>query len=139
MPVDPLKDYPGYALRRASVAAMAELARKLAVLDLRPTEATVLVVIAANVKITQSELVKMLDMASANMAPLVSRLEARGLIEREPVDGRSQGLSLSTAGHGFVARVKKIIDAHEDGLLAKLPASQRGAFVAALRALWSES
>src|SRR5580704_14952779 len=39
MTIDPLKDFPGYALRRASIAVMVELARRIADLGLRPTEA----------------------------------------------------------------------------------------------------
>ncbi|HKX55834.1 MAG TPA: helix-turn-helix domain-containing protein, partial [Xanthomonadales bacterium] len=92
---DPLENYPGYSLRRASAAAMARLARRFAKLDLRPTDASVLMVIDANPNITQSEISRMLDIASANMAPLVSRLADRGLVERLPVDGRSHGLALT--------------------------------------------
>ena len=139
MSVDPLKDFPGYALRRASATTMSILARKLAALELRPTEATVLMFIDANPNITQSEIARMLDMASANMAPLVSRLEGRDLLEREPVDGRSHGLSLSTAGRALTSRVKKTLNAHEDALLAKVPAAQRSVFLSALRALWADA
>src|SRR6185437_16592952 len=55
MVIDPLKGLPGYALRRVSAAFMAELASRLAVLDLRPAEATVLLVIGVNPGITQSD------------------------------------------------------------------------------------
>ena len=41
LPIDALKDLPGYALRRASSAAMQKLARELAPLDLRPSEARI--------------------------------------------------------------------------------------------------
>lgn len=138
MAIDPLKDYPGYALRRASAATMANLARRLSALDLRPTESTVLLVIDANPNITQSEISRMLDMASANTAPLVSRLEERDLIEREPVDGRSHGLNLTEGGRALAARARRAIDAHEDALMAKVPAAQRAALLSALRALWSD-
>ncbi len=135
--VDPLKDFPGYALRRASSAAMAVLARRLSILGLRPTEASVLMVIQANPNITQSEIGRLLDIAGANMAPLVGRLADRELIEREPVDGRSHGLKLSDAGRALTLRVKKAMTAHEDELVSKIPAPHRAAFLAALHALWS--
>lgn len=138
MPIDPLKNYPGYALRRASAATMEELARRFGKMDLRPTEATVLMVIDANHNITQSEIGRMLDIASANMAPLVSRLADRELVERQPVDGRSHGLQLTSAGRTLTAKIKKAIDTHEKELLAKIPASQRKAFLAMLRSLWTE-
>ena len=64
MVVDPLKAYPGYQLRRASGAQMAVLARRLAVLELRPTEATVLRLIDANPGIKQSAIGRLLEIAS---------------------------------------------------------------------------
>jgi DNA-binding MarR family transcriptional regulator len=139
MTIDPLNDYPGYQLRRASSAAMATLAKRLGALSLRPTEATVLMVIEANPNITQSEIGRLLDIASANMAALVSRLEERDLVGRTPVDGRSDGLGLRAAGRTVTARVKKVLAAHEQTLLSKVPASCRTAFLAGLRAIWEES
>jgi DNA-binding MarR family transcriptional regulator len=136
VPVDPLKDLPGYALRRASSAAMQKLARELAPLDLRPSEVSVLLVIEANPNITQSEIGRMLEIAGANMAPLVSRLEKRELVERQPVDGRSHGLELSAAGRALCVRAKKVMKSHEDNLLARIPQAQRAAFVSTLQALW---
>jgi DNA-binding MarR family transcriptional regulator len=134
--VDPLKDFPGYALRRASAAAMQKLAHGLRRLDLRPAEASVLMVIESNPNISQSEIGRMLDIAGANMAPLVSRLEKRELVERRPVDGRSHGLQLTAAGRALNLRAKKTMQAHEDQLMARIPADTRAAFLTALQALW---
>src|ERR1700756_4418227 len=114
MAIDPLKDFPGYALRRASVATMQRLAGGLQALDLRPSEASTLLVIEANAGITQSEVGRLLDIAGANMAPLMRRLEERDLIERNPVDGRSQALYLSAAGRAVSAKARKIFRAHEE-------------------------
>ena len=135
--VDPLKNFPGYALRRASAASMAKLSRELSSVTLRPSEATVLLVIESNPEITQSEIGQALDIAGANMAPLVGRLAERGVIERRPVDGRSQGLRLTDSGRALAQRVRRIIQTHEDELLAKIPRAQRTSFLECLRALWS--
>jgi DNA-binding MarR family transcriptional regulator len=135
MLIDPLKDYPGYALRRASAASMARLAQRLEPLGLRPAEATVLMVIGANPGITQSEVGRLLEIASANMAPLTSRLGRRALIVRQRVDGRSQALRLSPAGRATTRQVQQIMAAHEAELLARVPASQRRALLHALRML----
>jgi DNA-binding MarR family transcriptional regulator len=136
MVTDPLKDFPGYALRRISADGMAALARRLGVLDLRPTEATVLMIIEANPGITQSEIGRMLDIASANMAPLASGLRGRELIVRERVDGRSHGLRLSETGRKLAQRARKTMVDHENELLKPLSVTQRRAFMAALQALW---
>jgi len=135
--LDPLKSFPGYSLRRASAASMAKLSRELTPVKLRPSEATVLLVIEANPEITQAEIGQALDIAGANMAPLVGRLAERDLIERRPVDGRSQGLRLTEAGRNLLQRVKRIMQSHEDELLAKIPRPQRAMFLECLRALWS--
>jgi DNA-binding MarR family transcriptional regulator len=136
LPVDPLRDLPGYALRRASSAAMQKLTRELAPLDLRPSDASVLVIIEANPNITQSEIGRMLEIAGANMAPLVGRLEKRELVERQPVDGRSHGLELTAAGRALCVRARKVMKSHEADLMAKIPPAQRAAFISMLQALW---
>jgi DNA-binding MarR family transcriptional regulator len=133
--IDPLKSYPGYLLRRASAAAMGRLAKRLKALHLSPTEATVLNVIDANPSANQSDIGRLLDIARANMAPLVSRLAARDLIERQPVDKRSHGLVLTRSGRSLAEKIKKAFAEHEAELLAKIPAPQRAAFFSALRAL----
>jgi DNA-binding MarR family transcriptional regulator len=133
--IDPMSDYPAYLLRRASAMAMGRLAAHLKALRLNPTDATVLNVIDANPNLKQSEIGRMLDIARANMAPLISRLAERDLIERQPVDGRSHGLILSRAGRALIPRIKSAFAEHEDALMKDIPASQRRAFVAALRAM----
>jgi DNA-binding MarR family transcriptional regulator len=132
---DPLENYPGYLLRRASALAMTRLSARLSALELSPTDATVLHVIDANPNVTQSGIGRLLEIASANMAPLVSRLEKRGLIARERVDGRSHGLVLTARGQTLADRIRRIMNTHEAALIAKVPTSQRAAFMAALRAL----
>jgi DNA-binding MarR family transcriptional regulator len=118
---------------------MQKLARELAPLDLRPSEASVLVVIEANPNIKQSEIGRMLEIAGANMAPLVSRLEKRELVERQPVDGRSHGLVLTAAGRSLYLRTRKVMKAHEENLMSKIPPAQRAAFVSMLQALWESA
>jgi DNA-binding MarR family transcriptional regulator len=135
--IDPLEDYPGYLLRRASAAAMADLANRLSVLDLRPAEATVLLVIDANPNATLSDVGRLLRIASANMAPLIARLEARNLIEREPVDGRSQALMLAPRGRSLTLQIKDVVADHEATLIDRIPAGVRDDFLKTLRAIWT--
>jgi DNA-binding MarR family transcriptional regulator len=137
--IDPLNDYPGYLLRRASVFTLARLAQRLKALHLSPTQAAVLCVIDANPNGKPSEIGRLLDIASANMAPLIARLEKRDLILRQPVDGRSHGLSLSRSGRSLAARAKRIMADHEERLMRKIPATQRRAFLAVLRALQKDA
>jgi len=135
--VDPLKDLPGYALRRASAAVMAKLAERLAAVALRPSEASVLLVIDANPGVTQSEIGRLLDIARANMAPLTARLVARDLIVRESAGGRSHGLTLSDAGARLTRKARRIVGELENELLERIPAAQRAAFLRTLKALFT--
>jgi DNA-binding MarR family transcriptional regulator len=85
---------------------------------------------------TQSEAGRLLDIQRANMVPIVSRLEGRGLIDRQKVDGRSQGLHLSAKGDALCAEVREEIEAYELALLAGLPDDMRESAVAVLDAFW---
>lgn len=135
--VDPLKDLPGYALRRASAAIMAKLARRLAALDLRPSEASVLLVIDSNPGVTQSQIGRLLDIARANMAPLTARLAARDLIVRDAAGGRSHGLTLSAPGRRLTQKAQRIVAQLEAELMGRIPAAQRAAFLRTLKALFT--
>ena len=134
--IDPLKILPGYALRRASAAMLADLGGRLAPLELRPTEASILFLIACNPDITQSDIGRTLDIQRANMTPLAARLEERGLINRVPVDGRSQGLVLTAAGEALVAKLRLVIEQHEANLLSRIPEEHRPHILPALQALF---
>lgn len=135
MAINPLKNYPGYALRRASSASLSQLAHRLAPLGLRLGEASVLRVIQANPGIKQSEIGRMLDIVSANMTPLVRKLSKQGWVLREHVDGRSQALRLSETGKRLTARVTQAMTEHEASLMARIPSELRIDFIKALTAL----
>jgi len=137
--VNPLVDLIGYQLRRSSSALMGDLARSLEPYDLRPSEASVLVLIDANPRITQSEIGRILAIKRANMAPLSAALEQRGLIERAPVDGRSQGLTLTAKGSELLKDVRALIVANERRFLGKLDHSERAKLIALLQECWTEA
>ncbi len=132
---DPVRTLPGYALRRVSTAVMARLAARLERLQLRPAEATVLLVIGANPGVKQSQIGRLLDIASANMAPLTARLADRGLILRQAVDGRSHGLRLSETGRRTAQKARKTMEEVEADLLARIPEGDREGFLRGLAAL----
>lgn len=132
---DPLEDLLGYWLRRASTVMMADLGTSLGQADLRPTEATILVLIRANPGLTQSDIGRMLGIARANMAPLIGGLLKQGFIRKSRVDGRSQALALTEAGMAKVNAAQAIIDAHEARFQSKVDAAMLPKMIAALKAL----
>jgi len=133
---DPLSLLPGYAIRRAASALVSDLAGRLSEIGLRHTDASALILIEANDEVTASALGRMLDIQRANMVPLVGRLEAAGLIERKPIDGKSHSLELTTRGKARLAEARAIIDQFEAELLARIPAEHRDHLLPALNALW---
>lgn len=130
-----LIDLPGYALRRASHAMMAELKARLAPIDLRVSEATVLMLLEGQDHLTSSDIGKSLDIQRANMPPLLSRLEDAGLIRRRPLDKKSQAIILTAAGRSRLAKARKITSEFEEHLLSLIPEPHREHFLPALQAL----
>ncbi|KAF0186518.1 MAG: winged helix-turn-helix transcriptional regulator [Hyphomonadaceae bacterium] len=136
MTSDPLTPFFGYALRRASNASVAQLTPALNALNLRLAEASTLVIIQGSPGITQSELGRMLDIASANMAPMIGRLDERGLISRVRVDGRSQGLRLTAEGEDLAAAALKAFRTHEEQLAAHIPPEFADVILETLNDIW---
>ena len=134
---DVLADLPGYSLRRASSTMLAEFSAMLAPLGLRPTDASMLVLIEANPGITSSAVGQMLAIQRANMVPLMVRLEEKRLISRTALDGRSIGLSLTSLGEECCTKVQAVIAEHEQNLLSRIPEAHRDHLAPALKALWS--
>jgi len=77
---NPIKHLPGYMLRVASQKLMTQLSQSLMPLNLRVSEATVLMFIRENPGIRQSEIGHKINIARANMAPLIGKLEKSGLV-----------------------------------------------------------
>lgn len=134
-PADPLAHLPGYALRRAANAMMAELADRLALVELRISDASVLLLVAGREDMTSSEIGRVLDIQRANMVPLLNRLESAGLVHRMPLDRKSQAIVLTTAGEARLDQVREITGRFENDLMARIPAAHRPHFVPALQAL----
>jgi len=134
---NPLTQLPGYLLRRASAWTMAALAKRLEEFELTPTEASVLVVIASNPGIIQSEIGRMLGIMSANMTPLVGRLEQRELVKRLPVDKRSFGLRTTRRGAAIADRAFTAMQEQEDALIESVPAKNRATFLQTLQDITS--
>ena len=133
---DPLRLYPGYALRRAANATAAQLSARLGEIGLKQVDASVLLLLDANPDITASALGRALDIQRANMVPLLKRLEDAGWIARNPIDGKSQGLALSAAGRERMQQARSIIEAFEAELIARVPPEHRNHLLPALDALW---
>ncbi len=133
---DPLPSLPGYALapggrtqpRRNSPARLGET-------GLRQSDVSVLMLIAANPGVTASASAA----SSTSSAPTWCRCSSGSrsrLIDRAPIDGKSQGLELTEAGPARLAEARKVVEAFEAELLARVPPEHRDHLLPALEALW---
>ena len=131
----PLENLPGYMLRRAANNAMGELAGRLAEIDLRIAETTVMMLVDRAGQMTAAQVGRLLDIKRANMVPLLNRLEEAELIWRRPMDGRSQAIALTDQGQARAAQAVAIVEAFETELLTQVPAEHREHLLPALKAL----
>ena len=133
---DPLSNLPGYLLRRASASALADLNQRLAEIDINHTDVSLLILIGANPGVTQSDAARVLGIQRANMAGLIARIEGRGWLLRERLDGRSQALSLSPEGERMLERAWAIVSTFEARMVERVPEELRPHLIPILRHLW---
>ena len=120
--VGPLAGMVGYALRRAQLAVFESVIKNFSVVDLRPGQYSVLVMLKAFPGLKQSEVAAALGIQRANFVVLFDGLERRGLAERRPSanDRRSYALYLTESGKSVLARADAIeaeYEAHLDRIL----------------------
>ena len=133
---DPLPGFPGYALRRAANATAAELAARLAPMELRQSDVSALILIGENPGVTASAIGRTLDIQRANMVPLLKRLEDAGLIDRAPIDKKSRGLELTALGRERLAEARAVVEQFERELIERVAPEHRAHLLPALEALW---
>jgi DNA-binding MarR family transcriptional regulator len=131
----PLEDHLGYFIRRAQVWVFQDFIRTLASVDIRPAQYSVLVVIAANPGLSQSDLAGALGIERARLVRLLDRLEKRGLTQRlpSPRDRRSHALQLTAQGQKVLKRAMALAAQHEARLVDKIGAEPRRLMIGLLR------
>jgi len=130
-----LNDHLGYFIRRLQIWVFQDFIRALAPIDIRPAQYSVLVVIAANPGLSQSDLAATLAIERARLVRLLDKLEKRGLTRRlnSRTDRRSHALRLTGDGQRILRRAKALAAAHEARLNAMLGDEQRKSIIDALR------
>jgi DNA-binding MarR family transcriptional regulator len=120
--LDDLNARLGYFVRRLQVWIFQDLIRRLSSIDLSPAQFSVLVVIGANIGLSQAELAKTLGIERARLVRMLHRLEERGLTQRLPssADGRRHALQLTRDGKKLLTRAKTLAAQHETALKQKL-------------------
>ena len=100
----------GYTLRRAQMAVFEDFIQRFSVLDLKPAQYSVLLVIGDNPGRKQSEIAAALGIQRPNFVAMLDELERRGLAERtrSATDRRSHAVVLTPAGRTLLDRAKDL-------------------------------
>jgi DNA-binding MarR family transcriptional regulator len=112
----------GYLIRRAQIWIFQDFIRTLAVVNIRPAQYSVLLVIEANAGLSQSALARTLGIERARLVHLLNDLESRNMVQRarSKHDKRSHTLSLTARGRSALSRIKLLADEHELRLARKV-------------------
>jgi DNA-binding MarR family transcriptional regulator len=126
--------YLGYRLTRTEIHIHKLFARRVAELDLKPSEFSILVLLDANPGIYLRQLGEALDISPSNLVPVVERLVQRGLILRQPDprDRRLQQLHLTDTGRVLQGRAEGDVARFEEGLEQLLTPTERRHLFSAL-------
>jgi DNA-binding MarR family transcriptional regulator len=125
----------------AAVAFVSAMQRRRALLEtqtgLSATELRALFRVAAAVRATPKELARHLDMTTAAITFISTRLVERGLIQRvdHPTDRRSLFLELTPSAHQLMHGLHSEFDAMLEGATGNLTESGRSALTATLLSL----
>lgn len=133
----PLREFVGYRLRRAQLSVFAGFELALREIGLSPGQMSVLVVIARNPGLKQSDVCAALGIQRANFTPLLHELEAKGLAIREvlPADRRSNALRLTPLGRDAVSRALTLHERLEKRITRCLGEDGRAQLIGLLRQL----
>src|SRR5262245_10417293 len=124
----------GYRLRLAQQALFRDFAASVG--EVSPGRVGILLLVEANPGVTQSRLARAVHLDRSTMVGVIDALEGRGLLERRRgEDRRTNGLWLTRAGRGLLARLKDRIEAHERRFAARLSAAERAQLATLLEKL----
>ena len=122
-----LSDHIGYVVRRAQLAIFKDFIRTLSVVDIRPAQYSVLIVIGQNPGLTQAELGRALAIKRANLVGMLNELERRKFARRVASrrDRRSHALFLTATGRQMLARFHRLALKHEKRATRTLDAAEK--------------
>jgi DNA-binding MarR family transcriptional regulator len=125
--LDGLTGHAGYAVRRFQLWIFQDFIKTLAVVDIRPTQYSVMTVIGANPGLSQMAVAKRLGIERARLVHLLDSLEARDFVSRtaSPTDRRSHALHLTARGRTALAQFKRLAAAHERHVADKIGKENR--------------
>lgn len=127
----PLADSPSHLMHRALQLALDIYAEETGAEGLTQRQFAVLEAASLKAGLTQTELVRMTGIDRSTLADLVTRMTAKGLLERErsTLDARAKAVRLSVAGQARLEEARPRVEAADKRIMGLLPKGQRDAFL----------
>lgn len=129
----------GYNCRRAYLSIMPLFHERMSEYDLRAVDFSVLSLLHANPNITQKRLSNAINVSPPNLAILLDRLEARGLLlrQRNPLDKRSQTLILTPGGERMAGQAEQTVSKLEAEATSALSNAERQQLLVLLQKIFT--
>jgi DNA-binding MarR family transcriptional regulator len=111
-----------YRLRRAQLSVVSDFNESLLEFGLRPADFSVLIVVANNAGLKQSDVAEALGIQRANFVAIIDGLEEKGLLHRRrsDADRRVHFLDMTEEGRAMLDEISEIWRLHEDKLVDRL-------------------
>lgn len=121
----------GYAASRASIELKKSFARHIGPFDVKVSEFSILMLLAANADVNQKQLGAALEISPPNMAVTLDRMVGHGWVERvrSTRDRRAQQIHLTDAGRELVRKTEKISRTMEQSALDVLSDAERALLI----------
>jgi DNA-binding MarR family transcriptional regulator len=135
--VGPLATSPSHLMHRALQLALDIYAEETGADGLTQRQFAVLEAVSIKAGLTQTELVRMTGIDRSTLADLVTRMTAKGLLDRErsTLDARAKAVRLSADGAARLEAARPMVDAADKRIMGLLPKGQREAFLSQLAEL----
>lgn len=132
-----LDDLPGHHIRRLQQIAVALFLQETEPFGITPVQYAALQGVAASPGIDQRTLARTIGLDTSTTGGVIDRLEARGLVQRNPNpdDRRVRLLTLTKDGVALLRLIAPAMLRAQQRILEPLPATQRKEFMRMLRLL----
>ncbi|HEV7227012.1 helix-turn-helix domain-containing protein [Brevundimonas sp.] len=132
-----LADSPSHQMHRALQLALDVYAEEVGADGPTQRQFAVLEAVSVQAGLTQTDLVKATGIDRSTLADLVSRMTAKGLLERErsALDARAMAVRLSAAGAAMLEAARPRVLAADKRIMGLLPKGKREAFLEMLSEL----
>jgi MarR family transcriptional regulator, temperature-dependent positive regulator of motility len=126
-----LADSPSHLMHRALQLALDVYAEELGTDGPTQRQFAVLEAVSQRAGLTQTDLVKATGIDRSTLADLVSRMTAKGLLDRErsSLDARAKAVRLSAAGEAALAAARPRVIAADKRIMGLLPKAKRDLFL----------